>query len=186
MRTGDFILATCAIGTVVMIGLAVLAKLTFMRLMVTAENVIHGLRTRLFAHVHDLSLAHHNESKKGVLVARVTSDIETLSQFASWGAISWVVNSTIIVVALSAIALYSWQLAVLSLAGAGADNPRSSRPSRSANSLRTTPLRSRVADTLSEISETVMGINVIRGICGHPVSSGVAWMPRSMRSETRS
>lgn len=157
----DFILATCAIGTVVMIGLAVLAKLTFMRLMVTAENVIHGLRTRLFAHVHDLSLAHHNESKKGVLVARVTSDIETLSQFASWGAISWVVNSTIIVVALSAIALYSWQLAVLSLLVLVPIIPiLKAVQKRQLDAYDS--LRSRVADTLSEISETVMGINVIR------------------------
>ncbi|MCB1258222.1 MAG: ABC transporter ATP-binding protein [Microthrixaceae bacterium] len=157
----DYIFTTCAIAAIAMIALGVLSKLTYMRLMVTAENVIYGLRTRLFTHVHDLSLAHHNEAKKGVLVARVTSDIETLSQFASWGAISWVVNVTIIVVALSAMAIYSWQLALITLVVLIPVIPILKAVQKRQLSAYDA-LRSRVGDTLSEISETVMGINVVR------------------------
>ncbi|MHB1140070.1 MAG: ABC transporter transmembrane domain-containing protein, partial [Microthrixaceae bacterium] len=111
----DFVLTTGVLAAVAMVALAVLTKFTYMRLMVTAENVIYGLRTRAFSHVHRLSVAHHNESKRGVLVARVTSDIETLAQFASWGAVSWIVNSTIILVSIVVIALYSWQLAIITV-----------------------------------------------------------------------
>lgn len=156
-----FIAVTCSAAAAVTIALAVLAKLTFYRLMRTAENVIYGLRTRLFAHVHELSLAHHNESKRGVLVTRVTSDIETLSQFASWGAISWVVNLTIITVALGAIAVYSWQLAVVTAVVLLPVVPILKVVQKYQLSAYDN-LRSSVATTLSEISETVMGINVIR------------------------
>ena len=69
----------CSIATVAILGLAVLNKITFYRLMTTAENVLYGLRTRGFSHVHELSVANQNEAKRGVLVARVTSDIETLA-----------------------------------------------------------------------------------------------------------
>jgi putative ABC transport system ATP-binding protein len=82
-------------GTVVMLcsGAAGLVLVTAMamrtaiqRLGVRSEEALYGLRVRLFEHIHRLSLMHHNEEKKGALVARVTGDIETLSQFFSWGA----------------------------------------------------------------------------------------------------
>lgn len=156
-----FIAVTCSSAALVTVALAVLAKLTYYRLMRTAENVIYGLRTRLFAHVHELSIAHHNESKRGVLVTRVTSDIETLSQFASWGAISWVVNLTIITVALGAIAVYSWQLAIITAVVLAPVVPIL-KAVQKYQLAAYDDLRSSVAATLSEISETVMGINVIR------------------------
>ena len=164
-----FIIVTGALATVAMVALAVLNRFTYMRLMVTAENVIYGLRTRAFAHVHRLSLAHHNESKRGVLVARVTSDIETLSQFASWGAVSWVVNSTIILVSLVVIAIYSWQLAIVTFVVISPIIPVmrlvQKRQLRAYDDLRT-----RVSDTLGEISETVTGIRVIRAYADVPAA----------------
>ncbi len=164
-----FILGTGAAAVVAMLALAVLNRFTYMRLMRTAENVIFGLRTRAFSHVHRLSLAHHNESKRGVLVARVTSDIETLAQFASWGAVSWIVNLTIIFVSLIVIAIYSWQLALVTLLVISPIVPVmklvQKRQLHAYDDLRT-----RVSDTLSEISETVTGIRVIRAYANVPAA----------------
>ncbi len=156
-----FVVWTCAAAAAAIVGLAVLNRITYFRLMTTAENVLYGLRTRAFAHVHRLSISHHNEAKKGVLVSRVTSDIETLAQFASWGAVSWAVNTTMIVVALAMTAIYSWQLALVIIAVLTPVLPImrlvQSRQLTAYDNLRTS-----VGDTLSEISETVGGIRVIR------------------------
>ncbi|MEI2700246.1 MAG: ABC transporter ATP-binding protein [Microthrixaceae bacterium] len=156
-----FILGAGAAAATAMVALSVLNGFTYLRVMRTSENVIYGLRTRAFSHVHRLSMAHHNEAKRGVLVARVTSDIETLAQFASWGAVSWVVNLTIIAVAVVAIAIYSWQLAIVTLIVIAPIIPVmklvQKRQLRAYDDLRT-----RVSDTLSEISETVTGIQVVR------------------------
>ena len=164
-----FILGTGAAAVVAMVALAVLNRFTYMRLMRTAENVIYGLRTRAFSHVHRLSMAHHNESKRGVLVARVTSDIETLAQFASWGAVSWIVNLTIIFVSLIVIAIYSWQLALVTLLVIAPIVPImklvQKRQLHAYDDLRT-----KVSDTLSEISETVTGIRVIRAYANVPAA----------------
>ncbi len=175
INSGDpnwgFVVTTCAIAAAAMVGFSVLNRFTYMRLMVTAENVIYGLRTRAFSHVHKLSVANHNESRRGVMVARVTSDIETLAQFASWGAVSWVVNLTIIVVAVGVIALYSWQLAILTVVVLIPIIPILKTVQR--KQLKSYDLlRSRVSDTLSEISETVMGIRVIRAYADAPAASG--------------
>lgn len=165
----SFITWTCVGAAVAMVGLAVLTRFTYMRLMVTAENVLYGLRTRAFAHVHRLSLAHHNEAKRGVLVARVTSDIETLAQFASWGAVSWVVNSTVILVSLVVIAVYSWQLAIVVVLVISPVLPImrlvQKRQLRAYDDLRTS-----VSDTLSDISETVTGIRVVQAYANVPAA----------------
>lgn len=181
-----FIIGTGVAATVAMVALAVLTRFTYMRLMVTAENVIFGLRTRAFSHVHRLSLAHHNESKRGVLVARVTSDIETLSQFASWGAVSWVVNSTIILVSLVVIAIYSWQLAIVTLVVITPIIPVMRLVQKRQLSAYD-DLRTKVGDTLSEISETVTGIRVIRAYADVPAARGRLFgaIDRQYRSQLR-
>lgn len=156
-----FIITACVVAYVVIAVLAVLDRITLLRLLTTAENVLYGLRTRAFGHVHDLSLAHHSETKRGILVARVTSDIEVLAQFASWGAISWVVNLTLIVVSVLALAAYQWQLAivvvVVLLPILPAMRVVQKRQLRAYDNH-----RSRVADTLSSISETIGGVRVLR------------------------
>ena len=160
LRVG-FVVTACSIAAVVLVGIALLSRLTYLRLVRAAENMLYGLRTRTFAHVHRLSVASHNESKRGVLVTRVTSDIETIAQFAQWGAISWIVNSVIIVGTLTAIAVYSWQLALIVVVIFSPVAPLLRWVQRhqiaAYDHVRTT-----VGDTLTEISETVMGAPVIR------------------------
>ncbi len=156
-----FIGWACAAAALAIMALAVLDRITLLRLLTTAEAVLLGLRKRAFGYVHKLSLAHHADAKRGVLVARVTSDIEMLAQFASWGAISWVVNSTMIVVAVAVMAVYQWQLALLVTAVLLPVIPVMRFVQR--HQLRAyDDHRNRVADTLSEISETVGGIRVLR------------------------
>jgi putative ABC transport system ATP-binding protein len=158
----SFVVQTCVAAAVAMVLLAGLNKFLYQRLMRTAATVIYSLRVRTFAHVHELSIRHHGESRRGVLVARVTSDLETLAQFASWGAVSWVVNVTMIVTALTVMALYSWQLALVVLVVLVPIFPIlklvQKRQLRAYDGLRT-----RVAETLTAISETVGGIRVVRG-----------------------
>ena len=43
------------------------------------------LRVRAFRHVHDLSVLTQNAERRGSLVSRVTSDVDTISQFMQWG-----------------------------------------------------------------------------------------------------
>ena len=59
---------------------------------VRAEEALFGLRVQVFDHILAMDLADHEEERRGSLVARVTSDIETLSQFFSWGGIAWLLD----------------------------------------------------------------------------------------------
>ena len=94
----------------------VLGVLTFRRVIVTAENTLLGLRVRTFQHIQRLSIAEHTSQRKGVLTARVTSDVETLAQFSQWGALNWIVSVALIIGTVVVMAVYSWQLTLVTLA----------------------------------------------------------------------
>lgn len=81
-----------------------------------SEHALYDLRARLVGHIHRLSLADHNEERRGALVARVTSDIETLTQFFQWGGLAWLLDGTLIVVVGIVMVAYDWLLAIVAFA----------------------------------------------------------------------
>ncbi len=78
-----------------------------------SERALYDLRSKLINHINHLSLADHNEERRGGLVARVTSDIETLTQFFQWGGMAWMRSSTLMVIVGIAMLAYDWLLALI-------------------------------------------------------------------------
>lgn len=109
-------ITNAAIAAVVLVMVIyVLSVITFRRVVRTAEDALLALRVRTFAHIQRLSIAEHTSQKKGVLTARVTSDVETLTQFAQWGALNWILSVALIVGTVVVMAVYSWQLTLVTL-----------------------------------------------------------------------
>ena len=158
-------LVFCLIALVLVVGSIQLGRVTYFRLVRTAEDVLMGLRTRTFAHLHRLSLAEHTASRKGVLTARVTSDVETLTQFAQWGAVAWIIDSVQIVAVLVIMAVYSWQLTLVVLVLHLPLVPIL-RWMQSRQLVAYEELRTRVSDTLAVVSESVHGVETVRAY-GH-------------------
>ena len=112
----DLIVQLC-IGAAVVVMVAAFSQRTAVhRLGTSAERGLYGLRVRLFEHIHRLSLADHNDERRGALVGRVTSDIETLTQFFSWGGLSWMLNLSLMFVVACAMLAYDWVLALVAFA----------------------------------------------------------------------
>ena len=101
-----------------MLGLSILAVLVtgiatgFMhiRLARVSEAALSGLRVRAFRHIHDLSMLHQASEQRGVLVARVTSDIDQISRFMQWVGLMIIVNVGQAFLSMVVMAVYSWQL----------------------------------------------------------------------------
>jgi putative ABC transport system ATP-binding protein len=92
---------------------AVAAYRLNLRLFRTTESGLATLRVRAFRHVHDLSVLTQNAERRGSLVSRVTSDVDTISTFMQWGGLLMVVSMGQLVVATVIMAFYSWQLTIL-------------------------------------------------------------------------
>ena len=157
----NFIYISCAIAFLIVSFVIFAQRATYNRLVRVAETTILELRVRVFRHLHRLSHADHQEARKGILTARVTSDIETLSQFAQWGAIAWIVDSVIIVGTLTVMAIYSWQLTLVVIAIYLPIIPIL-KAIQQQQFLKYREVREAVSETLGQASEAVTAAPVIR------------------------
>jgi ATP-binding cassette subfamily B protein len=155
-----FIAVACSGVAVLTIGVYLVSRTTFLRLIRAAEASLLGLRVRTFAHIHSLSVAEHVDHRRGALVSRVTSDVETLAQFTEWGAVAWIVDSVSIVATLGVMAVYSWQLALVVFLVFLPLLP-ALRALQHRQLAAYDDVRSAVGGTLSEVSELIGGAPVV-------------------------
>jgi ABC-type multidrug transport system fused ATPase/permease subunit len=156
-----FVLGACAVAAALTLVVLALSRITYLRLVRAAEATLYGLRVRVFEHVHRLSVAEHTSTRRGILVSRVTSDIETLARFVNWGAIAWIVNSTLLVGTLLVMLVYSWQLTLVTVVAYAPVVPllrfMQRRQLRAYDAARV-----RTGEMLAEFSETVTGAAPVR------------------------
>lgn len=159
-----------AVGIVAVIVTAFAAAAARRRLAWAGESALNGLRTRAFRHIHRLSLATQTEERRGVLVSRVTSDIETLSQFLGWAGVAWLVNTAVMIVTIGVMAVYDWRLTLVALIVVVPMGFVLSMVQRRL-SIAYDTVRQRVGDVLAAISEAVLGNHVIRSYGAHEQST---------------
>ena len=109
----DVIARSGAIAAVAVIMSGICLRQAAMRLGERSERALHDLRVRLIRHIHQLSLADHNDERRGGLVARVTSDIESLAQFFQWGGLAWLIDGTLMLIVAAVMLAINWQLALV-------------------------------------------------------------------------
>jgi putative ABC transport system ATP-binding protein len=153
-------------AAVLLAGVAVLvtagaAYLLNVRLFRTTESGLASLRVRAFRHVHDLSVLTQNAERRGSLVSRVTSDVDTISTFMQWGGLLVIVSAGQLLVATVLMAVYSWQLTLLvwaSFLPLFLLLRTFQRRVSAAYGL----VRERVGDMLGAVSESVVGAATVR------------------------
>jgi len=157
----SFVFGSCAAAFLLVIGTYVAGRAAARRLVKASEEALMGLRVKGFEKVHRLSIASQSQERRGVFVARVTADVDTLSQFTEWGGIAWIVSIVQILGALILMLAYSWQLTIPVLLLVG---PLLFTVGKLQSSLSEAfdLVRTRVGQMLSEVSESVMGAAVVR------------------------
>ena len=110
-----FVIGCAVIGVVAQLLAAVSARTAIVRLGTRSEQALNDLRTRLISHIHGISLADHNDEQRGSLVARVTSDIETLTRFFQWGGLAWLIDGTLMLIVAAVMLAYNWLLALIAI-----------------------------------------------------------------------
>ena len=86
------------------------------RLAKVAETALSGLRIRAFRHIHDLSMLHQASEQRGVLVTRVTSDVDQISRFMQWAGLMLLVNGLQALLALAVMLAMSVRLGLVVVA----------------------------------------------------------------------
>lgn len=148
-------------------GVALVATTSFaaqamrVRLSRNGERALAGLRRRAFRHIHRLSLATQSDERRGALVSRVTSDVETMSQFLAWGGIAWLTSTTMMLAVFVVMLVYDWRLALVAVVVvvpmAMVLHAVQRRLARAY-----LLVRDRVGEMLGVVAEAITGVTVVR------------------------
>ncbi len=156
-----------AIGAVALAIAGIAQRQAVVRLGQRSEQALYELRTRLISHIHRISLADHNEERRGALVARVTSDIETLAQFFQWGGLAWLLDGPLMLMVAAVMLAYDWILAIVAFAVA-APLALVLRAVQRHLVIAYEQARERNGEMLSAVTEVVTGAETIRAYDAGP------------------
>jgi len=79
------------------------------------QGVVLGLREDLFDHLTQLSLRYFSQQKAGWIIARLTSDVDALSDVLSQGLTTLVVNTLTLMAAIVGLFVLDWRLGLVAL-----------------------------------------------------------------------
>jgi putative ABC transport system ATP-binding protein len=131
------------------------------RLARSSVTGLTDLRVTTFEYLHKLSMLHVQAERRGALVSRVTSDIETMQQFMEWGGVGMILGAAQITLAVVVMVVYEWRLALMIVVGVVLYSIMLTwfqRILRRAHDR----VRERVADSLSVIGEATAGLPTVR------------------------
>lgn len=128
---------------------------------VVGERYLVRLRSVVFAKLMRLDTGFYSRSKSGVLVSRMTSDIESLQEFASDGAVMALSNTLTVVGVAVALGVVDWQMALAVFAVVVvliAVSTVFQRQARRAYD----QVRERIGRVLSMLQEGITGVRVVQ------------------------
>ncbi|MCL1594392.1 MAG: ABC transporter ATP-binding protein/permease [Actinomycetia bacterium] len=150
------------LAALVAVGFAMVARwISLKRLVGSSASGLAQLRITTFGHLHKLSMLELQAERRGALVARVTSDIETIQQFMEWGGVGMILGSSQVVLAMVAMLVYQWQLALVVFIGVIIYTLLVVVFQRVLSRAHDR-VRERVSDSLAATGEAISGISTVR------------------------
>ncbi len=136
-------------------------RVSLARLARSSVTGLTDLRVTTFGYLHKLSMLHVQSERRGALVSRVTSDIETMQQFMEWGGVGMILGAAQILLAVALMLVYEWRLALMITIGVIIYSVMLlwfQGILRRAHD----KVRERVADSLSVVGEATAGLPTVR------------------------
>jgi ABC-type multidrug transport system fused ATPase/permease subunit len=127
----------------------------------TGERILADLRNQLFRHLQRLSLGFYERNRAGVIISRLTNDVEALDLLVTDGVTSLVQNTLTLVGTAVLLFFLDWRLGLASLAvmpamavATALFRIRSSRAYRA--------VRERLAQVTATLAEDIAGMRVVQ------------------------
>ena len=128
-----------------------------------SSRVMFELRVRVFAHLQRLSLDYYTDEKAGVIMTRMTSDVEALQQLLQEGLVQFAVQGLTMLVVTVVLFFYSVPLALITLLLIVPTLTGLSLWFRNASDRGYNRVRDGIAGVLSDLSESLSGVRVVAG-----------------------
>jgi ATP-binding cassette subfamily B protein len=117
IRGGDYGYLVLVVALFVLAGAASLAMTAAQTYFTgwTGERILADLRNRLFRHLQRLSLGFYERNRAGVIISRLTNDVDALDQLVTDGVTTLVQNTLILIGSAIILFLLDWRLALATL-----------------------------------------------------------------------
>ena len=127
----------------------------------TGERILADLRNKLFGHLQGLSLGYFERNRAGVIISRLTNDVDALDQLVTDGVTSLFQNSLMLLGSAVILFILDWRLALAALAvfplmaiATSIFRVRSSRAYRA--------VRERLGLVTATLAEDIAGMRVVQ------------------------
>ena len=131
----------------------------------TGERILADLRLKLFRHLQRLSLGYYERNRAGVIISRLTNDVEALDQLVTDGVSSLVQNTLLLLGTAVILFVLDWRLALatvvvlpLMAVATSVFRVRSTRAYRA--------VRERLGLVTATLAEDIAGMRVIQSFAG--------------------
>jgi ATP-binding cassette subfamily B protein len=134
----------------------------------TGERVLADLRNKLFRHLERLSLGFYERNRAGVIISRITNDVEALDQLVTDGVTSLIQNTLLLLGTAIVLFFLDWRLALATLTvvplmavATAWFRSRSNRAYRN--------VRERLGLVTASLAEDIAGMRVVQSFTREPV-----------------
>ncbi len=138
------------------------------------ESLMEALRVRIFSHFQRLSLSFFTAEKGGVLMTRMTSDIDALTALFQEGLVNMFVQFLTLAIVTVVLFVVSPTLALVLFLGVVPVMLALTLWFRKASDVAFLAVRDRIADVMSDLQENLAGIRIVtatnrakRNVVGH-------------------
>lgn len=163
IRAGDLFELNLSVAVYLVItALAyVFGRMQYVFLNRTGESFLRELRLKVFAAMQRQSMEFYDRNKAGVLVARMTADIETMGELIQWGLLQFLASGFLVVLAFVVLFSLSWHLTLVVLIVFPVIVIASVKFQRDSNTAYLT-VRERVGQNLGTLQEGIAAVRVIQ------------------------
>jgi len=138
-----------------------LGTTTWLMLAGIGQRIVLELRRDLFDHLTSLSLRYFSQQKAGWIIARLTSDVDALSDVLNQGLTTLVVNSLTLLAAIGGLFLLDWRLGVVALIVLP-PGVFVTRWFQTTSHTAFADVRTRIAAVTAQLAESVAGMAVVQ------------------------
>jgi len=134
------------------------------------ESFLQDLRKRVFRHLLRQPMSYYDRTKAGVIVSRMTSDIDSLAELVQYGLLMFISAGLLLTLSLVLLFLLSWKLALVLLIVVPILVPASIKFKRDSNDAYLS-VRDEIAGTLSSLQEGFSGVRVVQAFAREEVEA---------------
>jgi ABC-type multidrug transport system fused ATPase/permease subunit len=139
----------------------VLGTATWLMLASIGQRMVVALRRSLFEHLTSLSLRYFSEQKAGWIIARLTSDVDALSDVLNQGLTTLVVNTLTLVAAVVGLFVLDWRLGLVALLVLP-PGMLITRWFQRTSHVAFAEVRTRIAAVTAQLAESVSGMAIVQ------------------------